>query len=232
MTAAQPPASDRRSLVRRPVFWIVLLIVAVVAALVVAAGVRFAADAASADGSDDGAARPVPSQTAAPSAVPTATTAPAASGPVIPSDCAGIYTKDWASQMDGLVLNPAWTEDPASGVRYGSKETGLQTVLEATTKVTCVWANAKGGSDAGGLTTNVAALTAEQSTDVIAHMNELGYNCYEELQGTRCVTETPNDNGTVGESHFLREGIWVATWWLNVGPDGYTHDIVTAVFGA
>jgi hypothetical protein len=231
MTAAQPPASDHRPLLRRPVFWIVAVVVVALAALVVAAGMMLAGDAASTDAAG-ATERPVPTQTTAPTPVPSVTAEPAASGPSIPADCAGIYTKDWAPEMDGLVLNPAWTDDPASGVRYGSNDTGLVTVLEATTKVTCVWANATGGSDAGGLTTNVAALTPEQSTDVLAHMEELGYDCYEELAGTRCVTETFNDNGTIGESHFVREGIWVATWWLNVGPDGYTHDVVTAIFGA
>lgn len=45
------------------------------------------------------------------------------------------------------------------------------------------------------------------------------------------MSEVVDDNGTVGESHFLREGVWLATWWLNIAPDGYTHDIVAALWG-
>ncbi len=50
--------------------------------------------------------------------------------------------------------------------------------------------------------------------------------CYDELGGLRCVTETTGDGGVVGESHFVRDGIWLATRYVNSGPDGYTHDIV------
>ena len=35
-----------------------------------------------------------------------------------------------------------------------------------------------------------------------------------------------------GESHFIRDGIWIATKWVNASPDGYTHDMVTTIFGA
>jgi hypothetical protein len=38
-------------------------------------------------------------------------------------------------------------------------------------------------------------------------------------------------NPAWGESHFLREGIWIATRWGGNGPDGSTHDIVAAIFG-
>ncbi|MCI2956352.1 hypothetical protein MN032_01500 [Agromyces atrinae] len=32
-------------------------------------------------------------------------------------------------------------------------------------------------------------------------------------------------------SSFFRDGIWIATHWVNTGPDGYTHNIVPALFG-
>lgn len=225
MTAPAPTP-----LVRRPGFWVVIVAVFLAVAVALAVGIAVSGTPGGGDAAATRTARPTPATTAVPIAVPPAT--PAAPGPVIPADCSGIYTKDWTPEMHGLVLNPPWTLDAESGVRYGSKDTGLISVLEATEKVTCVWGNPNGGSDSGGLTTNVAAITSEQSADVIAHMKKIGYSCYEELAGTRCVVETPGDNGTVGESHFIREGIWSATWWLNVSPDGYTHDIVTAIFGA
>ena len=216
-------------MIRRPVFWVVIVAVFLAVAVALAVGIAMSGTPGGADAASTRIPRPTPSGTAAPTPLPTATTA---SGPVVPADCSGIYTKDWSPEMHGLVLNPPWTLDPESGVRFGSKDTDLVGVLQTTAEVTCVWANPRGGSDAGGLTTNIASVSPEQSSAVIAHMKEIGYNCYDELGGTRCVVETPGDNGTVGESHFIREGIWSATWWLNTSPDGYTHDIVTAIFGA
>ena len=70
-----------------------------------------------------------------------------------------------------------------------------------------------------------------QQEETLAHLGDLGYNCYEELEGTRCVVEQEGEVGAFGESHFMRSGIWIATGWVNAAPDGYTHDIVATVFG-
>jgi hypothetical protein len=210
--------------------WLVVLgvFVLIVAAITVAIALAVAQPQGGKAAPTDAAM--TPGSTA--SGSPTGTTKPTGEAdPLIPADCAKIYTKDWAPEMNGLALNPEWTADPASGVRYGSRDTGLVTVLEATTKVTCVWADPRGGGDTGGLTTNVARLTADQEASVREHLSSSGYTCYDELKGTRCVSEVVDDNGTVGESHFLREGVWLATWWLNIAPDGYTHDIVAALWG-
>ncbi|MGO4691312.1 hypothetical protein [Glaciibacter sp. 2TAF33] len=149
-----------------------------------------------------------------------------------PSSCAEIYTTDWAAQLSPLlVLNPAWTQDPAGGaIRYRGEDDGLETVLEATTSVTCIWAKASGGGDVG-LTTNVAEITETQQASVTERMSGLGYSCFEEIKGLRCVTEVTADGSSWGESHFLREGLWFATKWVNTSPEGYTHDIVGTVFG-
>ncbi|WP_191906763.1 hypothetical protein [Microbacterium lushaniae] len=34
-----------------------------------------------------------------------------------------------------------------------------------------------------------------------------------------------------GETHALRDGLWVATGWLNIAPDGYSEDILDTVGG-
>ncbi|MBM7829563.1 hypothetical protein JOE59_000268 [Agromyces cerinus] len=104
-------------------------------------------------------------------------------------------------------------------------------LLTSASAITCKWGNPAGGSDRG-LTTNVAHVTEEQAAAMIAHFGESGYSCYEELQGTRCVRETPPSvDGQAGESHFIRDDVWIATHWVNAGPDRYTHDIVAAIFG-
>ena len=63
-----------------------------------------------------------------------------------------------------------------------------------------------------GLTTNVVFVTAEQSE--AAHQRLLGHgqNCYEELGGIRCVAEPAREpKASPAKSHFLRDGIWLAT---------------------
>jgi hypothetical protein len=69
---------------------------------------------------------------------------------------------------------------------------------------------------------------AEQAA-VTDRLKELNYSCYDELQGRRSVIEREVDSdlvGFVGESHFLRDGLWLATHYVNGGPEGYTHDMV------
>jgi hypothetical protein len=179
-------------------------------------------------------ARPLPSTPPAPILLEPGTPAPTvtdavSAGPKHPSSCADIYTIDWSMNLSPLVLNPAWAQDPASGVHNGTDDAGLATVLEDTATVTCMWGKASGGGDVG-LTTNVAVLTEPQQADVASRLRGLGYSCFEELKGLRCVTETIEDAGSWGESHFLREGLWLATKWVNASPEGYTHDIVNTLF--
>ena len=35
---------------------------------------------------------------------------------------------------------------------------------------------------------------------------------------------------SMGETHFLGDGGWVATRWINVDPPGYTEDIVATIW--
>jgi hypothetical protein len=234
--STSPPATPPSTAPNRRRLWFVLAAVgglAVVILIVVLVVWRGGAAAPHAGAST---ARPVPSTSSAPvqllpaTPVPTVTDA-APAGPRHPSSCADIYTTDWASALAPLVLNPAWAEDPASGVHSGTDDAGLATVLEATATVTCMWGKASGGGDVG-ITTNVAVLTEPQQADVTARMKGVGYSCYDELKGLRCVTETHDEAGSWGESHFVREGLWLATKWVNASPEGYTHDMVNTVFPA
>jgi hypothetical protein len=232
LTQATPPA--RPPLARRPLSWLVLVAALLLIALAVAVGIAMGSAARSST-----AAPSTSTPSDAPSAAPsTATDAPTASEPaapppasvIIPADCSGIYTHDWTADFHGLVLNPPWTQVPGNGPFWGSNNAGAVTVLEATTRLTCSWVGSSGGGDVG-LITNIASLTSDQESSTIDHLVVEGYSCYEELEGTRCVIEWNSEAGNAGESHFLREGIWSATRWSEISPDGYTHDIVAAVFG-
>ena len=232
-SVTQVPTDPRTPLARRPVFWLVLA-VAVWSVLAVVLGIAFT----SGNGIDGVAATARPTS-AAPASTDAATSPPTESPPppaaegivAIPASCGEIYTRDWASELAPLVLNPEWTTSPDSGVHYGSRDQGAVELLATTTRLTCNWGHPSGGSGAG-LTTNVARVDAAQSAAMQARFAAEGYACYAELEGTRCLTETePGPDGQSGESHFFREDVWLATLWVNTGPYGYTHDIVAALFG-
>lgn len=217
-------------------FWL-----AVGAAVLLVAVAVFAGMAIGASSGGAGAAasdRPTPSASATdasttPSTVPPTETAPPSEAPgaaAIPASCTDAYTRDWGAELGGLALNPPWTETPGNGPLWGSNDRGAITVLEATSRLTCAWVGSNGGGDVG-IITNLASLTPEQEASMAAYLAGAGQTCYAELEGTRCVVEWTSDAGDSGESHFLRGGIWSATRWSNVAADGYTHDIVAAIFG-
>ena len=174
--------------------------------------------------------RPQPHSSPAPLALasvpaPTATT----DGPH-PSTCDELYSPAIVAAFGDLVLNPAWVAEENSDVNRGSGDPELIALIDATgERLTCVWANANGGSGLG-LTTELVWVTPEQSTKIQSRLTAAGMNCYEELGGMRCLIETTEDGELVGESHFLRDDIWLATRYVNTGPDGYTHDIIANVW--
>jgi hypothetical protein len=228
--SAPAGAGAPRPLLKRPLFWLIVIGVLLLAAVAVLVGIAIGGMAGA------GTAGPA-SQSASPGSTATAPASEAPATPTetpaaiaVPGECADIYTRDWDTELGGLALNPEWTETPGNGPFWGSNDDGAITVLEATSTLTCAWVSPNGGGDVG-IITNISSLTPEQQVSVTEHLGASGFACYEELSGTRCVIEWSSDAGESGESHFLREGIWSATRWSNVGADGYTHDIVTAIFG-
>ena len=184
-------------------------------------------------GAEESTGRPVTGSSSTPvalepSSAPTST-ATADSGTPHPSSCEQLYSPAMVDAFGDKVLNPSWTKAPGSGVRDGTADPELVLIIDAAEHLTCVWGSEAGGSDSG-LTTNLVWVTPEQATAVRARLSAAGYTCYEELSGVRCLTETATEAGSRGESHFVRDGIWLATKYVNSGPDGYTHDIVTNVW--
>lgn len=227
MTATQPP----KPRLRRPVLWISIAAGLVLAFGAVAAGYAVGAGPSGGEAAEAVAetpsARPEPESSAPSAPLPEPSEEPVS---VIPASCAGIYSTDWSAQLGPeLMLNPSWAEDPANGVRYGTDDEGLQTVLESTTQLTCIWGD-EHGEGGGTITTNLAMLSPEQQESTLAHLAGTADSCYEEIGGTRCTSEVEHEGKNWGESHFVREGIWVATKWVYVAPDGYTHDIVNTLW--
>jgi hypothetical protein len=209
--------------------WVLLILGGIVTVLVViaAAWVLFTPRPANTP-EDTGLARPVPSAPPQPSPV-TAPTAAIAPGTPRPADCDEIYSPAMKAAFGDLVLNPDWTTEPGADVRDGADDPQLVAVITGTEHLSCRWVSPAGASGSG-VSTNVVWVTAEQSAAVQARLQALDFQCYEELEGLRCITETSTDTDTYGQSHFLRDGIWLATQWVNAGPDGYTHDMVNTIW--
>ncbi|HSP51399.1 MAG TPA: hypothetical protein VLO00_00765 [Cryobacterium sp.] len=200
-----------------------LLVIALIVLLIVWRGGAGSPEA-------DAAGRPQPSSTPAPLALAAAPSPAATPDGPHPSTCEELYSPEIVAAFDGLVLNPAWVAEENSGVSRGSGDSQLIGLIDAAAEhLTCVWANENGGSGLG-LTTELVWVTPEQKVEIQSRLTAAGMNCYEELKGMRCLIEATADGELSGESHFLRDGIWLATHYFNAGPDGYTHDIINNVW--
>ncbi|HLP23402.1 MAG TPA: hypothetical protein VK139_05110 [Microbacteriaceae bacterium] len=161
-----------------------------------------------------------------PSATETATPVPTPEPSIIPASCDGIYTRDWAKELAPFVLNPDWTKTDGG---IGTNARTLEVLLAPNVRLTCHWGKETGGGDSG-IITSVAQLDDAGVAEVKARINELNWTCFDVSGGVRCITEESDPNGTWGESHFLRDGVWVATRWVNLAPDGYTADIISSIW--
>lgn len=209
--------------------WVLLILGGIVTALVVIAAVwvLFGPRPANTPG-DNPAARPVPTVSPEPSPVSTPT-AEIAPGTPRPTSCDEIYSPEMKAAFGELVLNPAWTTAPGADVRNGAEDPQLNAVITSSEHLSCRWVSPAGPSDSG-LATSVVWVTDEQTAAVEARLRALDFECYEELGGLRCITEGVSGADRFGESHFLRGGIWLATHYVNAGPDGYTHDMVNTIW--
>lgn len=169
---------------------------------------------------------PEASPRAEPTTSPTATVPPSPEPSIIPASCADIYTTDWASQLAPYVLNPDWA---AAEKNVGTGDVALKQLLGPNTRLTCQWGQESGAGDTG-LVTTLAQIDSTTDSLVRSRLNTLGWTCYDSSGGVRCVTEGTDANGSWGESHFLRDGVWIATRWSNLAPDGYTADIVLTIW--
>jgi hypothetical protein len=226
-----PPPAPPRSGSRLPV---ILIVVLVVLALI-AGGIWAAASGLLPFGGPAGGGPTAAPETAAPpveTAEPEETGAPAEepAGAPLPASCDELYSDSMRGTIEGtgLLLNPDW--HVAGGeTRLPSEDPELQEILGPIERLDCAWLE---DSPSGvGIYTSVSRVTSEQAAAAGARMAELGYGAIEELGGVRYVTETSGDGNTLGESHFLRDGLWFGTLWINYGPAGYTADMVTQVFG-
>lgn len=218
--------TDPRPVAARPAFWLVLVaaLLAVAVALVTGliVGSSAGADAASPT------APPRPSPAAVAPAVPVEVAPPPS--PLIPADCAGVYSRDWEAEFDfELALNPEWLQQPGAEL-WGTNDPAALELMRERSSLQCAWVLPEGGGDVG-IITNLSTVTAEEESTVVDALAAAGLECYAEEGGTRCIVEESTDAGASGESHFVREGVWIGTRWANLSANGYTLDIVGTIFG-
>jgi hypothetical protein len=221
---------DDVPVLRRPTTWLIAAVVALVVAVAAVAGVLLLAPRSGPVAEEAAPERPVPAASAAPSPVAVPEPEPTLD-PRIPADCTQIYTTDWSGVFaPGYVLNPEWSTAEGGPVILGTGDQTAAPVLQETSQLTCGWLPPEGGDGSVGLVTSLAAVDQAQTDAAIAAFQAAGMECYEELGGTRCIGEWQGAAGSAGESHFLREGLWIATRWDGPAVSGYTADIVAQIF--
>ena len=142
----------------------------------------------------------------------------------IPVRCEDIYSAGMLSVLEsgnpplndpGVTMDS--TEDPALLEVLGS---GAQTLR-------CSW----GLPSSYGLATNVTILDEGQADAVREALESGGFSCGDLAGGTVCRVQQTDEENAFGESHYLRANGWVSTRWINFGPQGYTEDIVSTLWG-
>lgn len=178
-----------------------------------------------------------PTVTALPTAAPTAgpgdgpDLSASATGHALPSSCDALYSSGMVATMSsaGVTLNPAWIYAPGQYDEVGTLVGSLQPILDTSDKLTCTWTT--GGGSEVGLTTEIVHVTDAQATQIVDKLTSIGWTRLDELGGIRFVVQQNLEGNSVGESQFLREGLWFSTQYVNLGVNGYTADMVTQVFG-
>ncbi|WP_137846052.1 hypothetical protein [Microbacterium sp. 2FI] len=173
-------------------------------------------------------ASPTASPASSPSPTPIATDLPDA-GFELPPACESIYS---AAMFDQLETENAPLNDPGVTM-LSTQNVDLIEILESgAPTIRCSW----GMPSEYGLATNVTVVDAAQAEAVRAALASAGVGCEQLAGGTVCAFEqrgiTQDDEEYAsGETHYLQDGGWVSTAWINFHPEGYTEDIAATLWG-
>jgi hypothetical protein len=108
----------------------------------------------------------------------------------------------------------------------------LEIIDSGVPTIRCSW----GEPSEVGLATNVTGIDAEQAEAIEAQLMASGLACEPHADGIICRIEQKgvtldDEEYASGETHYLGEGAWVSTAWINFAPEGYTEDIVATLWG-
>jgi hypothetical protein len=197
------------------------------------------ADIAAEDPSGSASGSPTPLGTASPAPTitpsddPGSSDAPAPStGHAVPGSCGELYSSGMVATLQGagVALNPSWIFEAGQFDPVGTQVGSLQPILETSPKLSCTWTTPGGGSEVG-LTTEIVNVTEAQADQIVETLTSIGWSRLDELGGVRFVVQQNMEGNAVGESQFLRDGLWFSTQYVNLAVNGYTADMVASVFG-
>ena len=176
-------------------------------------------------------AAPSPSSTstASPTPTPTPTATASADDIALPASCDAIYSPAMRAELEA---NIAPLNDPGVTMPATQNAEALQLLESGLPTLRCTW----GSPSERGIATNVSIVDPAATADLAGALANTGFACSEAQGGTVCrLNETliDYDDNIVekGESHFFRGNGWVTTVWLDYGPEGYTEDIASMVWG-
>jgi hypothetical protein len=164
------------------------------------------------------------------SSTPTAAADPTPRAPAVslPTDCTAAYSAQLTTELEGqgLPLN-----DPGVTLR-STDQAALLELLDAVPTLRCTW----GVPSEVGLSTNITVLDDVQSRLVEETLAQQGFGCETAGEATICRIEQrgvdlDDREYTRGETHALQGGLWLATNWINLAPEGYTEDILGTLIG-
>ncbi|MCU1578474.1 MAG: uncharacterized protein JWP19_678 [Rhodoglobus sp.] len=163
-----------------------------------------------------------------PTPVPTPEPSASAAASRIPSTCTALFSAAITATIQAAGYRQgtsARLNDPA-----GTSDGTLAGLMAGVPRLECTWHPSN--TNTAGLETSVLEIDPATLAAVAARLQALGYASLDELGGVRYFFEkTGSDGVAYGESDMLRDGLWFATRWVQYGPDGYTADMVSRVFG-
>lgn len=226
---AEPPNAEpkKRSLAA---LWIILAILVVVGVVIAFMVANRSDPAPGPSASATPTEESEQTETESPEPEPTEepTTPPPDVGVVFPTTCEQLFDLKMLDEMPPLELNPPWTQDPELPPLYGTTDEALQQIIKESTHLTCTFAEPSG--DETAINTNVVQTGEATQEQVIGDLEAMGQTCDEELDGTLCVLDVDKNEGTWGESHFLRDGIWLATAYADTLPKDYTEHMIESIW--
>lgn len=179
-----------------------------------------------------------PDATASPEAPTSPSATPSTPSPVeteattdelaLPESCDALFTGDLRAQLEAD-LPPL--NDPGVTM-YSTENAEALTILESgLPSLRCTW----GLPSDTGIATTVSIVTPEQSDAIADTLGEAGFGAEATADGEYFRTSQEmltmeDDLVELGETHFLRANVWIATRWINYGPEEYTPGIVDALW--
>jgi hypothetical protein len=146
----------------------------------------------------------------------------------LPAHCEDAFSPQYFALRTQYPFNPLNHETVADSWILPMEE--LEALRTGLPHLRCTWAAA--GEE--GILGSINDVTPAEAGGVLLQLKEEGYDCIAHRQGTTCsigLAINEENGATVsGEEHFLRDNIWISTWWLNIDIAGYNDDIIDVLW--